>query len=253
MLAELLTDEVFSFLFVFTRVGAALMLLPGIGDAYVTPRIRLLLGLMITALVLPALMPALPPVPDSPLILFVLVAGEILVGVFIGLIARLMLAALEIAGMVISFQISLANAFVFNPAMTTQGTLVGAFLTILGLVLIFLADLHHLMLAAVVESYDVFPPGGAPPIGDMADLVSRLVAESFLIGVQVSGPFLVIGLIFYLGLGLLNRLMPQVQIFFIAMPLQIVMGIAVMALTVSAMMLFWLNRFQDSLVGFVSS
>lgn len=253
MLATLLTGEAFSFLLVFARVGAALMVLPGIGDSYVPSRIRLLLALLVTALILPPLVPALPPVPASPLLLVVLVGGEILVGLFFGLVARLLLSALEIAGTIISMQASLANAFVFNPAMASQGTLLGAFLTMLGLLLIFLTDLHHLMLLAIADSYSVFPPGALPPIGDMAEAVTRLVAHSFRIGLQLSAPFLVIGITFYLGLGLLSRLMPQIQIFFIAMPLQIAAGLVVTVLTVSAIMLFWLARFQDGLIGFLQS
>src|SRR3546814_226500 len=213
MLAQLLTSEAFSFLFVFVRVGAAFMMLPGIGDSYVLPRFRLLLALMVSTLIRPALMPELPPVPTSPLVLGTLVAGEAVVGFFLGLIGRFLLAALDIAGTIISFQVSLSNAFVFNPAMTTQGTLVGTFLTVLGIVLIFVTDLHHLMLMAVADSYRVFPPGAAPQIGDMADTLTQLIGRSFRIGLEISAPFIVVGLIFYLGLGLLNRLMPQMQIF----------------------------------------
>ncbi len=85
--------------------------------------------------------------------------------------------------------------------------------------------------------------------GEMTDTLARFLAGSFEIGLAIAAPFVVVGLVFYLGLGLLNRLMPQVQIFFIAMPLQILLGMVLAALTVSAMMLFWLGRFQDSLIG----
>ncbi|MEO3433745.1 flagellar biosynthetic protein FliR [Inquilinus sp. CAU 1745] len=251
MLAELLTGDIFAFLFVFIRIGAALMVLPGIGDAYVTPRIRLVLALLFSALLLPGLMSALPPPPDDPLVLAIMVAGEAIIGLFLGLIARFLLAALEVAGTVISFQASLANAFVFNPAMTTQGTLIGAFLTVTGLTVLFATDMHHLMLLAIADSYSVFPPGALPPLDDMANMMTRLAADSFSIGIRLSAPFLVIGMIFYLGLGLLNRLMPQMQIFFVAMPAQIMLGLIVMALTLSAGILFWLGRVQESLIGLV--
>jgi len=249
MLAQLLTSEAFSFLFVFVRVGAAFMMLPGIGDSFVMPRLRLILALLVTALIVPALTPVLPAPPAMPLPLFVMVAGEVVIGLFLGLIGRFLMAALDVAGTIISFQMSLANALVFNPAMTMQGTLIGTFLTIIGLVLIFVTDLHHLLLMAVVESYSVFPPGALPAAGEMTDTLARFLAGSFEIGLAIAAPFVVVGLVFYLGLGLLNRLMPQVQIFFIAMPLQILLGMVLAALTVSAMMLFWLGRFQDSLIG----
>ncbi len=251
MLGQLLTGQVFDLLLVFVRVGAALMVLPGIGDVYVTPRIRLMLALAIALLTLPMVQPALPALPDQPIGLVVLVAGEILIGLFIGLIPRLLLTAIDIAGMIVSFNLSLANASVFNPATSAQGSLVGAFLTTLALVLIFVTDLHHLMLVAVVDSFSLFPVGGMPPSGDLAEVVTRLVARSFTIGVQIAAPFIVIGLIFYLGLGLIARLMPQVQIFFVAIPIQVMLGLLVMSLTLSAAMLFWLRAFQDGLAGYL--
>ncbi len=251
MLESLLIGEVFAFLLVFVRIGAALMVMPGIGDGVVTPRVRLLLGLLIAFLLTPFLAAALPPLPDSPLLLAVLLVAEILVGVMLGLIARLLLTAVDVAGMIISFSLSLANAQVFNPAMATQGSLIGGFLTMLALVLIFVTDLHHLMILAVAESYAMFPPGEIPPVGDAAELVARVVARSFLIGAQIAAPFIAIGLVFYLGIGLIARLMPQVQIFFIAIPVQIVLGLIVMALTLSAVMLYWLRQFEDGLIVFL--
>ncbi|MGP1396886.1 MAG: flagellar biosynthetic protein FliR [Inquilinaceae bacterium] len=251
MFGQILTGEVFAFLTVFLRVGAALMVLPGIGEAYVAPRIRLILALLITALLLPGLMPTLPPIPDSPWTLLALVAGELLIGLFLGFTARLLVTAMEIAGTIVSFQLSLASAMVFNPSMATQGSVFGAFLVLLALTLIFLTDLHHLMLMAVADSYTLFPVGTMPPMGDMADTLSSLVARAFLVGVQISAPFLVIGMIFYIGLGVLARLMPAMQIFFIAIPVQILLGITVLALTLSAIMLYWLRGFEDSLIGFL--
>jgi flagellar biosynthetic protein FliR len=252
MLGTLLSTELFAFLLVFTRLSSAVMVMPGIGDGFVSPRIRLLLALTIAALVTPTLADDLPSLPDSPVALFVLLGGEIVIGLAIGLIARLLMTAVDVAGQILAFNLSLANAFVFNPAMAAQGSLPGAFLTILALVLIFATDLHHLMLRAAVDSYGVFPPGTLPPMGDMADMVSTIVARSFAIGLQMAAPFVAVGLVFYLGLGVLSRLMPQMQVFFVAIPAQIMVGFLIMALTLSAAMLFWLDHFQSSLVGILA-
>lgn len=249
MLAALMTDDVFVFMLVFTRLGAALMVMPGIGDSYVSPRIRLLFALLMTAVVLPPLMPRLPAPPGEALMLALMLGGEVMIGVFIGQMARILVAALEVGGTVIGMQTSLGNAFIFNPAMGSQGSLPSMFLTTLGVLLIFVTDLHHLLLLGLANSYEAFPVGVVPPVDDMADTISRLVAQSFLIGIQIGAPFLVVGLIFYVGLGLLSRLMPQMQIFFIAIPLQIAIGLTVMALVLSGTMLFWLGRFQNGLIG----
>lgn len=252
LIAALAAGEVFAFLLLFTRIGAAIMVLPGYGDSSVSPQIRLLLALLVTALVTPVLSPDLPPLPSMPIALFVLVVGELVIGLFLGLIARLLLSAIDVAGMVISFQLSLANAFMFNPTMAAQGSLVGAFLSLLAVLLLFVTDLHHLMLIAVIDSYSLFVPGEMPPMGDAAAMVARLVAESFRIGVQIAAPFLVFGLIFYLGLGVLARLMPQVQVFFVGIPIQIMLGLVVLALTLSTGMLYWLSIVQDRLTGFLA-
>ncbi len=250
MLAQLIAAELFAPLLVFVRVGAALMVLPAIGDSVVTPRTRLMLALLISILIVPVLSPVLPAIPDSPIALGLLLLGEILVGVFLGLVARIVLAAVDVAGMVISFNLSLANAFVFNPSITAQSSLVGTFLMTVAVLLILVTDMHHLMLMGVVDSYAMFTPGAPLPFGDMAETIARQVAGAFDVGVRMAAPFLVIGLIFYLGLGLMARLMPQAQVFFVAIPIQIMIGILVLALTLSGALLYWLRTFEDAMLAF---
>ena len=246
MLAAFVVDEVFAFLLVLVRVSAAFMLLPGIGDVYVSPRIRLLFALTVTLVVLPTLLDTLPAVPETILALAVLLVGEILIGLFIGVIARALLTALEVAGTVASMTTSLANAQVFNPAAAVQGSLVSGFFLVAALVLIFATDLHHLLLMAVIGSYRLFPPGEMPPINDMAQVVATLVADGFTVGVQLAAPFLVVALVVYTAMGLMSRLMPQMMIFFVALPAQIITGIGVLLVVFSSVMLVWLEYFQSS-------
>ncbi len=245
MLTELLSQDIFVVLLVFARTGSALMLMPGFGETYVTPRIRLFLALAISLLVTPVVAGNIPPMPAAPVALFLLLAGEILIGVFLGAIGRILMAALNTAGTVVAFQSGMANAFVQDPTVAQQASLPAMFLTITGLLLIFVTNLHHMMLRAMVDSYDVFTPGVMPPIGDFSQVITRLVASSFILGVQLAGPFIAVGLVFYLGVGLLNRLMPQVHMFFIALPMQIIFGLTVLSLTISALMLWFLDRFED--------
>lgn len=252
MLQEIVPAGLFAFFLVFSRVGAALMVLPGFGEAYVSPRYRLVLALAISLVVVPFLIPLLPPAPSNSLSLFLLLSGEIVVGLFLGAIARTMLSALQVAGMVIAFQSSMANAFSFDPISAQQGALAGGFLTTVGLLLIFVTNMHHLMLSAVVDSYAVFAPGALPPLGDFSDAVTRIVARSFVLGLKIAAPFITIGLMFSLGVGLLARLMPQVQVFFIAMPLQIALGFLMLALTLSAAMLLLLNDIESLYAGFLT-
>ena len=251
-MSVLIPQELFIIFLVFTRTGAALMVMPGFGEAYVPPRVRLLIALAISVVVTPVVTAQMPDLPATPLALFVLLFGEIAIGVFLGLIGRILLVALHTTGTVISFQVGMANAFVFDATTAQQASLPSMFLTVLGVLIIFTADLHHLMLRAVVDSYNLFTPGVMPPIEDFSEFISRLVADSFILGIQLAGPFMAVGLVFYLGIGLLARLMPQVQIFFIALPMQIMLGILVVALTLSAALMWFLDSFEASLIGVFS-
>ena len=252
MLAEVLSAELFTVLLVFIRVGAAIMLLPGYGEPYVSPRIRLLMALTIALVVTPVLAPGLPAMPASAIALVALLSGEVLIGVFLGTLTRLFLSTLTTAGMVIAYMSTMANALVTDPSAAQQGSIAGSFLTVVALLTIFALDLHHMMLFAVVDSYELFVPGQVPPVGDFADTVTRVVSKTFLLAFQIAAPFVMVGLVFFLGLGLLGRLMPQMQVFFVAMPLQIAIGILVLAVVLPAAMRWFANGFQETLLPFVA-
>ena len=141
MLAELLPLDVFAVFLVFVRIAAALMLLPGIGEAYVSVQIRLAAAAVLTVAISPLVIGTLPILPATPLELLMLILGELVVGLLIGAAARLMMSALHVAGTVIAFQSSLGFALFVDPTQGTQGALIAAFLSLLGLVLIFATGL----------------------------------------------------------------------------------------------------------------
>jgi len=246
VLAQILSQDLFGLLLVFTRVGAAMMVMPTVGETAVPGRWRLMFAGTLAILVMPALAGQLPPLPESPFGLFILLGVEIVIGLFIGGIGRILLGALYTAGTIISYQSSLSNAFAMDLTAQQQGSLPGLFLGTLGVLLLMLTDLHHMMIRAIFDSYGLFPPGQLPPIEDLTEVVTRLVAHSFLIGVQLSAPLIAIGLVMYLGIGLLARLMPQMQVFFVIQPAQIAVGLLVIAITLPAVMLWFLDDFQES-------
>jgi flagellar biosynthetic protein FliR len=250
-LAQVLPANIFAVSLVFARVGSALMLLPGFGDLYVPQRYRLLLALLLSLLVAAAVAPDLPGLPADPPTLLVLLFGEIVVGFFLGTVARLLLMALETAGGIISLQLGLSSAQVFNPAFQQQSAITGTLLVALGTLVIFLTNTHHLLLRAVVESYGVFIPGRLPAPADLSEMVTRVVAQSFRLGFELAAPFIVAGTIFFAALGLIARLMPQLQVFFIVVPLQIAAGLALFGLTLAAVMNWFLDDFTRLLGRFI--
>jgi len=250
-LQQLLGDQIFVWMIVFIRIGTAFTIMPTVGDAFVSARTRLLLALAVSVVVAPAVRAQLPPMPGNVFQLVVLIIGEMTVGIFLGSIGRLLMGTLEVAGTVIALETGLSNAQIFNPAMATTGSLPGALLGWLGLLLLFVTDMHHLLIMAVVDSYATFVPGAPIPIDDMANVVGQLVARTFMLGVQMAAPFLIIGLMFALALGLLNKLAPQVQVFQLFTSIQVLLGLFMFALTLAAMMVFWLSRFESTFIEFL--
>jgi flagellar biosynthetic protein FliR len=251
VLDQLLPAQIFAVFLVFARIGSAFAVMPGFSEAFVAMRFRLMLAGATSIVVAPIIAPTLPPAPEATAALFLLLTGEIVIGLFLGLTGRLALAAIQTAGMIIGMQTSLANAFAYDPTTAQQNAVVGAWLSTVALVLIFVTNLHHLMLRGLVESYALFLPGALPPVEDLTEAIVRLVSSSFLLGIQISAPFMAFGFIFFLALGLLARLMPQAQIFFVAMPLQIIIGFIVLSATIAIGMVTFLNGFESVLASFV--
>jgi flagellar biosynthetic protein FliR len=166
----------------------------------------------------------------------------------LGLTARLAISALQVTGSVVAQQLGLGFVTAVDPTQNQQGLLVGNFLTVLGITLIFATDLHHLVIAAMNDSYKIFQPGELPLVGDAAQHVTRVIATAFRIGIQLAAPFLVFGLLFNLGLGVLSRLMPQMQVFFIGLPLSILLGLLLLLLVIGAMMGTFVSYLQGVLV-----
>jgi flagellar biosynthetic protein FliR len=249
-LVTFLPQEVFHFVFLLARLGSLIMVLPGFNEGYFNARGRVAFA-AIFALVLLPVIPA-PPLPNGAFALFFIVLGEILVGLFMGLMAKFIVAALDTAGTIMGLQSGLANVIMFNPAMAQQTGVLSVFLMMVGMAIIFVSNLHHLALAAIVDSYTLMPSGVAVPIGDMSDFLSHMLSKSFALGMQISAPLLVIGVVFNVGMGLLARLMPQLQIFFLATPVQLLLGFFTMMIGLQAGMHVFAESYQQQLMSFMT-
>lgn len=244
-LANLVSGNVFAFLLVFCRIGCIFMVMPGIGDPYVPARIRLQLALLVSLILLPLLSPQLPAMPDNPMRVTEYILIEIASGLFIGFIMRLLLSTLEVAGMLIALQIGLSNAMVMNPTIQSQGSIPGTLLGLLGVVLLFESGLLDMTLKAFVHSYDIFKPGAFVAIGDMTHFISQSVNDSFSLALRLVAPFMILGIVFQLTGGLMVKMIPQMQIFFVLAPLQIVFGLAIFAASIGTMMSVWGKGYED--------
>lgn len=250
MLEQFLLSEIFAFLMVFARLGSCIMFMPGIGESYVTPRARLVFALAASLVITPIAQPLMPEIPGSPLALTLLLFAEISVGLFLGLLARIMLSAMHTAGMIISMQSGLAAAQMFDMSQGTQGTPFGTFLSLTAIMLLFALNLHHVLLIGVADSYSLFVPGHYPPVGDFMRLAAEILSRAFLIAFIFSAPHIIIGLLTYLASGVMARLMPQMQVFFVIMPAQILISFVILALTLSAGMYMYMGFVENTLTSF---
>jgi flagellar biosynthetic protein FliR len=232
-----------AFMLVFARIGAMVMLLPGFGESNIPMRVRLVIALGLTLIILPLHRDAFHVDMGSIVPLLVLMIREIIIGIVLGATARVTLSALQVAGSVIAQQLGLGFVTSVDPTQGQQGVLIGNFLNLLGITLLFVTDTHHLIIAALNDSYKIFAPGEIMPSGDVAALATNAFTAAFKIGVQLAAPFLVFGLVFNMGLGVLARLMPQMQVYFVGVPLSILIGFLIFAAVLTTMMGTYLEYF----------
>jgi len=239
-------------LLTFARVGTLIMLMPGLGEQLVSARLRLAFALLVSLVLFPTVRPLLP-LQGGALAgpqLIALLFGETLIGLVLGLAVRMVIAALQTAGLIVSQQLGLSYAMTVDPTMGGQQAALGNFLTLLGVTLILAADLHHLALDAIGRSYAVLPPDGVPGMGEAAMLALKAIGRGFSLAVQISAPFIAFGILFNLGLGVLSRLMPQLQVFFVAVPASILIGMAILLGALGVMMGVFLDDLGRYLAEF---
>lgn len=249
---HLLPELALAFLLIFARLGAIFMSLPGFGEMFISPRFRLSIALAVTLVMMPMLRPMFGALPPTIPALLLLLAHEILFGIFIGVIIRFVRSALQTAGAMIAQQIGVGFVTQIDPTQGGQGLVIGNFLAMLGVVLVFVTDLHHLAFAAINDSYRIFPPNSAINFGDFSQSALQIFSGAFMLAIQLSAPFLVAGLVFQTSIGVLSRLMPALPIFFVALPLQILAGFLLFAVLLVTMSTWYLGHVDEAFHLFIA-
>lgn len=241
--------DVATFLILFARVGAVLMLLPAFSEDAVPMQIRLVMALAFSLSLYGLLSPQITPMARSETALPYVVIAEMMVGLCIGAIIRILFSAATMAGAIISMQIGLASALVADPSMGGHSPLLSRFITLSALLICMALGVHHYWIGSIVSSYGLFPVGGLPPTEDFAMLAVRVLGHAMNLSVSLAAPLILYGAIFNLGLGLAARMAPAIQVFFITQPLNIMLGLALSAICVGAL----LTRFADEMARFMQS
>ena len=248
-MAYALPAEVYGGGLVFARVGSMVMLLPGIGEQGVPARLRLSFAFVLAVVLFPVVRAGLPPVPEDVAGLAGQVIVEVLIGLGLGAILKMFFSALAVTGETVSLQTTLSFAQTTNPLQAQPGTAVTVFLTLLGIVLVFSTDMHHMFIAGIAKSYTLFPVGAPIRLGDLTALSIKGFSQSFSLGIQLAAPVIVFSLVFNIAVGFIGRVMPQFQIFFVATPLSVLLGLSIFALSLGTVGLVWMERYRAFING----
>jgi flagellar biosynthetic protein FliR len=236
---------------IFLRLASLVMLVPGMGDQSVPPRLRLGFALLLALALSPLVGHTLPPMPATLGGMTGVIFHEVLIGLMLGTLMRVLLFTLTTSGEIISLHSGISFAQTANPAEAQPSSSIGSFLAMLGLVLVWSTDMHHLFIRAMVDSFSIFPATKPIMYADGATLMVRTLGETFTLAMQMAAPIIVFSLIFNIATGFVARIMPNFPVFFAATPLSLMVSLALLALGLGGMGMAFLNHYQDLMAIFV--
>jgi len=212
------------------RVAAMLMFLPVLGNQLIPTQVKIGLVGIITFVLYPVVRPLITDIPASPLMLTLIAGQEILIGGMLAMLAQMIFAAVQLAGQIMSYQMGLAIANVFDPTTSSQVPVIGQLAIVLSMLIWLTVGAHHAFLAALFDSFRLMPIGH-PLIGNGWVALNNAAATMFTLGLRLSAPILLLLLFVYVALGLISRAVPQVQILFLSSPVTIGLGLMVFSLS----------------------
>ncbi len=224
-------DKIQTFLICVARIGAFIGSFPLFSGSQTPPRFRVGLALALSLLLFPVVERYVPQHSFNPVNLLILVANEALLGVMVGLIARLIFTAAELGGTVVGYQMGFAAANIFDPQNQHQIALMSQFQNVFAFLLFLALDAHLVLLKAIVQSYQMLPPGYLDFSGGAVPFLMQLTGKMFVLSVKFSAPILAVLLLSGLILGLMARVMPQLNIFMLSFALNIGFTFVVIGLT----------------------
>ncbi len=229
------TNFIFKFMILFARIGAIFSLLPGFSESYVPTRGRLLIAILICFIAYPLL--ELPQYSNNFGFLLNCLVIEIFIGIMFGLMVKINFLALHTLGAIISMQSGLSSAVFFSPnEKQNQSSVFSNFFIIAVVSMIFSTGTHHTFIKAIISSYNSFPINQIPNMGDSANFISHIVNDSFILAFKMSSPFIVVSLAILTGSGLLSRLIPNFQVFFVITPAQILIIFSILFITIDSIL-----------------
>jgi flagellar biosynthetic protein FliR len=235
----------------FCRIGGCLMLAPGFSNAQIPTQVRLFVAIAATLALAPLLIGRLPlqSLSDDPIPTLRVIATELLIGGSIGLMARIFIIALETMAVASATGLGLANPFGVEMEANDALPPLATFVTLSATVLIFALDLHWEVLRGLVASYSALPVSDTFDPGFSLRHIGDVLVETFRAALRICSPFILYAIVVNLAISIINRLTPQIAIFYISAPFVIGGGLALLYFTIKSM----LGEFMASFASWLAS
>jgi flagellar biosynthetic protein FliR len=238
-LSDAMLQGGFGLMLVLARVAGAVMLLPGLGETAPPPMLRAGLALCIALLLLPLLLPRLPPPPEASGQAALMIGGEVLTGLWFGWLVRLLALALPVAAQIIAYLLGLASVLQPDAQLGPQSTSLARLFDLAAPLMILASDLYQLPLLALAGLYDIVPAGALLPAADSALSATEMLTRTFSLALSLAAPFVVAAIVWNVATGLIARLVPRLQVYFAALPGQILGGFVLLAALSGAILGAW--------------
>ncbi len=232
------------FLLVLIRMTAFLAASPVFSMRNVPNGVKIGIGLMISLIILPQMQTEHILLPGYLIQFIGFAASEIITGLVMGMAANCIFTAVRMAGQYLDIQMGYALAMIMDPANGVQNTLVAQFLYLLGVLLFFSLDIHHLLIMALVKSFDIVTLGGLLITGKM---VLNLLQVFFLMisySVRMALPVMVVLIICDISLGLISKTVPQFNVMMLGFPIKIGVGLLTLVLLLPVLCTLISSLFQ---------
>ncbi len=238
-LTDIINQGAFGLMLVLARVAGAVMLLPGLGETAPPAILRAGLALCLALLLLPTVLPSLPDMPEAGMLAALMIGAEVLTGVWFGWLARLLALALPVAAQFIAYLLGLSSVLQPDAQLGPQSTALARLFDLAAPLAVLSSDLYQLPLVALGGLYRIVPAGALLPSTDGAMSAMEMTTQMFALALRLAAPFVLAAVVWNVAIGLIARLVPRLQVYFIAMPGQILGGFLMLAALSGAILAAW--------------
>jgi flagellar biosynthetic protein FliR len=246
---DIAVPQIIGFMLVVARLSGLFLIAPVFSSQRIPPRIKIMALLAFAATLTPVIAPSTRELPTGVFDLVVAIGIESIIGLAIGFSVAIVFSAVQVAASFIDTSIGFAMANMIDPLNNAQGAVLGSFYSLMATLTFLAVNGHHWMLAGFKRSFDVIPLGAMPDIQQMSSNLFAAFGQLFAMAFQIAAPVLMTLLLVDLVLGIVSRVVPQMNVFFVGVPLKIGVGLVAILLTLPSFAAFLEQRVSDVVAG----